>query len=391
MPAGELTDVTDQLSGRRRAKPLSKPEHDFVSCWKQLIDQAGGGSQARAAKRLRWTTSTVSRDCKGETLPTHERLDQLCKLLGLPSQDALDLAALLRRARDARAERLKADDAPGETGQAYDLPWRPSDARPEPAHRQDGPWGRPGEAPPLGRWRRRLWPAVGLVAGVAGIVAAVTAYLVPGTGPGPGGPPQGRTDPAARAPYTVLGAYPGLAPKTVPIPVASLTSSLAAAFRQGRTAGHATITGFVIRNSQDSTLCLSPDSTAPTAGENRDPVVVAKCSGAASEIWIPEQWEISGKRFTHLVNDQYQSMCLNADNIGGLGDGHGVQLWQCYPAGNESWDFGDWQQHVNSGRNSYPIFAESGRLCLDADKYDFRVGDRVHVWTQYPVAVQFWT
>ena len=64
-----------------------------------MIDRVGGdGGQARAAKSLNWTTSTVSRDYKGDTLPTDERLLQLCHALQLPDREMLDLAALLRRA-----------------------------------------------------------------------------------------------------------------------------------------------------------------------------------------------------------------------------------------------------------------------------------------------------
>ena len=85
-------------------------------------------------------------------------------------------------------------------------------------------------------------------------------------------------------------------------------------------------------------------------------------------------------------------MCLNADNRGGgMRVGRIVQLWDCYPAGNEAWDFGDWHTAVSAGGRSYPLFARSGRLCLDADKYDLRDGTPVRVWTQYAAANQFWS
>ena len=82
---------------------------------------------------------------------------------------------------------------------------------------------------------------------------------------------------------------------------------------------------------------------------------------------------------------------LNADNLGGLHNSRIVQLWNCYPAGNESWDFGDWHRAVSAGGRAYPLFVRSGRLCLDADKYDLRVGTPVRIWAQYAVANQFWS
>ena len=121
------------------------------------------------------------------------------------------------------------------------------------------------------------------------------------------------------------------------------------------------------------------------------PVVVSTCRGAPNQVWIPLQWEVKGIRFTHLVSDRYQSMCLNANNLGGMSNGHIVQLWDCYPAGNEAWDFGDWHAAVSAGTRSYPLFARNGRLCLDADKYDLRDGTSVRIWTQYPTANQFWS
>jgi hypothetical protein len=57
--------------------------------------------------RLDWVTSTVSRDYKGDTLPTDARLDQLCQALQLSRDEMLNLAALLRRARTARRDRAQ--------------------------------------------------------------------------------------------------------------------------------------------------------------------------------------------------------------------------------------------------------------------------------------------
>ena len=188
-----------------------------------------------------------------------------------------------------------------------------------------------------------------------------------------------------------IGWYPKLQLKTIPIPLTSLNPSLRRAFRESGTVDASSINGYVFRNSGDTGLCLGAKTTGPLAGENHDPVGVWNCSLALDEIWIPEQWEIDGARFTWLVNYEYQSECLDANNIGGLGAGHAVQLWDCYPADNEEWDFGDWHQSVSSGKSSYPIFVASANLCLDADKYDLRDDTTVRIWDHYPTPTQFWS
>lgn len=386
----------DQPNGRPDGQ-RSAPELEFLQRWRPLIDRIGGdGGQARAAKHLNWTTSTVSRDYKGDTLPTDERLQQLCSALQLAPSETLNLAALLRRARSARRERVRNDGA--------DLPTDAEGPGPAPVAGTSAASGQEsaadrlrhqlGHAAPRRRdWlrsrRRLVVAAVIAVAVVAGVAAGLALY-------GSGAPVATAKSAAHSKPPeprlpVANGAFPGLALDSVSIPVESLSSSLKGPFRQGKTARDAMITGFVFRNSMNTSLCLAAVNSGPKAGKNRDLVVVSSCRRAANEIWIPEQWETKGFRFTHLVNDQYQTMCLNADNLGGLSNGHIVQLWDCYPAGNEMWDFGDWDKAVSAGGRSYPLFGRSGRMCLDADKYDLRVGTPVRIWTQYPTANQFWS
>ena len=374
-----------------------------------MIDRVGGdGGQARAAKSLNWTTSTVSRDYKGDTLPTDERLLQLCHALQSPDREVLDLAALLRRARAGRRDRLRASraESPGP------LPgWGPAaSAESEPA--VTVAWPTPGPVSPSGpasvpglphgpggqhaagrptwfRGRRRL-AAVLSVAALSAVVAAVLVFVISGSGAPP--KPATQAKPPSGAQPVAKGTFPGLALESVRIPVRSLSPALAAEFRQGRTRHAMTVTGFEFRNRGAAGLCLTAVSTGAKAGKNHDPVLVDTCARTPNQIWIPLQWEVNGFQFTHLVNDQYQSMCLNADNRGGgMRVGRIVQLWDCYPAGNEAWDFGDWRTAVSAGGRSYPLFARSGRLCLDADKYDLRDGTPVRVWTQYAAANQFWS
>jgi hypothetical protein len=82
---------------------------------------------------------------------------------------------------------------------------------------------------------------------------------------------------------------------------------------------------------------------------------------------------------------------LNAPDSGGMKSGSVVQLWDCYGADNESWDFGDWYNGLKAGASSYPIFVRYSNLCLDADKYDLRDDTTVILWNQYAADNQFWS
>jgi hypothetical protein len=88
------------------------------------------------------------------------------------------------------------------------------------------------------------------------------------------------------------------------LPLAKLQAPLKEAFSKGRSANDGTVTGYEFRNSGDTDLCLGAMTTGARAGQNRDPVRAWNCGIAANEIWIPEQWELHGSRFTWLVNDE---------------------------------------------------------------------------------------
>jgi hypothetical protein len=361
-----------------------------------MIDRVGGdGGQARAAKSLNWTTSTVSRDYKGDTLPTDERLLQLCHALQLPDREILDLVALLRRARAGRRDRVRASraesPAPVSPSGPASVRGRPGDAAPlHDAGLPHSPGGQHAAVRPTWFRRRRRLAAVLSVAALSAAVVAVLFFVIPGSGAPPKPPAQAK--PPSDAQPVAKGTFPGLALESVRILVRSLSPALAAQFRQSRTLHALAVTGFEFRNRGAAGLCLTAVNTGAKAGQNRDPVLVDTCARTPNQIWIPLQWEVDGFRFTHLVNDQYQSMCLNADNRGGsMRVGRIVQLWDCYPAGNEAWDFGDWHTAVSAAGRSYPLFATADRLCLDADKYDLRDGTPVRVWTQYAAANQFWS
>ena len=195
----------------------------------------------------------------------------------------------------------------------------------------------------------------------------------------------------AQAALAVRGSYPGEGLKTVPVPVKSLPPKLAAVFRQGRTAGAATVTGYEFRSAQGKSLCLTAADTGPAAGKDRDPVEVATCRLTANQIWIPEQWDVNGSTFTHLVSVRYPSKCLNAKKInGGMSSGQPVMLWDCYRANNESWDFGDWYRNAKPGHHSYPILLHTDRLCLDVDDAYGESG-AVDIQAQQAAPGQFWS
>lgn len=373
--------VTEQSTGNNGNRQLSSQELEFLQHWRPLIQRLG--EQKQVAETMAWSTSTVSRDYSGKTLPNDERLRELCNYLRLPEDQRFELAVLLRRARDVRQSRktTSLDQDPPVTVQANaaiqaEAPVQGVALVPaqwEAISRQ--------KATSVGRrggLHAKSHPRAAWISGaVAVVVVAVAATFALYS--------------RATAQDGVRGSYPGEGLKTVAISTSSLIPSLTVAFRQGRTAGAASVTGFEFRIAKDESLCLTAGDTGPSAGHNGDQVEVTACKLTANQIWIPEQWEINGAAFTRLVSDKYQSMCLNADNIGGLENGRRVQLWNCYPANNESWDFGDWYRNVQPGQHSYPILLHTDRLSLDADKYDFRDGDTVNIWTQYAAANQFWS
>lgn len=180
----------------------------------------------------------------------------------------------------------------------------------------------------------------------------------------------------------------GLSMWIVPIPLATLSPGLAAMVAP-RQAASGTVNGYVFRNYAGNSLCLSAGTTGPTAGTNRDKIQLAACAATNDEIWIPAQWERSGDKLTWLVSYRYQSKCLNADRTGGINDGRKVQLWNCYNADNESWDFGNWYDQARQG-HAAAIHLSVEKFGLDADKYNLGDGDQIVIWTMYGAHNQFW-
>jgi hypothetical protein len=385
------------MTDRRDGQHLSESERQFTRRWRELIDEAGG--RKLVSRRLGWSSSTVSRDCTGDTLPSDERVRQLRVHLELGHVEHEELRDLLESARRARHARKRdaglalavARPPLGDAGGiplASGIPLTRGSDRVE----QNAPGvtdtssGDKGSTSSRMRGRRQTI-AVGAGAVAAIVIAATALFWQPWGRPGQSG---GASGPAIAGPVAT-GSHRGIGVKTVVIPKSLLTRALAGAFGTGRAAGKPSVAGYVFRNVENTGFCLTAPDGGPDAGRNGDRVEIATCDGAASQVWIPLQWETGGSRFSQLVNFKYQSKCLNARNIGGLGNGHRTMLWNCYQSPNEYWDFADWFEKVKAAGRAYPIFVESGVLCLDADKYDFEDGDAVNIWTQYRTENQFWS
>jgi hypothetical protein len=172
-----------------------------------------------------------------------------------------------------------------------------------------------------------------------------------------------------------------------------------------RVAAGEAVTGYTLRSAFSSSvpLCLAPATTGSKAGQDGDEVEATACvPHALSQVWIPAQYEANGSRYTWLVNSQYPSLCLSADNSGGgVHQESRVDLWDCYPPPpsaspdgfNEFWDFGTWLRAIRSGAMSYPLFLGSSNFCLDADSNSLEGGGEtasVSVIHHYTVPWEYW-
>lgn len=153
------------------------------------------------------------------------------------------------------------------------------------------------------------------------------------------------------------------------VSLASLSPTLRADFtRHGR--APATVTAYEIVSllPPSGSFCLDANDVGSTAGMNGDKVQVWSCTGGANQLWIPLQWEQGGGALTELVNDQYQTKCLNANSYPyGLQNGSNTQLYSCGPqyAGQDLWNFGNWESYVQSGFWAY-LFLNTTNFVLAA-------------------------
>jgi len=327
---------------------------------------------------------------------------------GTPFPQAGDLSRWHQLYRDAGGA-LPGEDQPPAAAErdARPGPWlAPPPFRRPPVPSPPGAAGLGGENPgrSRSRWswigRRRIDPVfIGAVLAAAMLlVAAATLGIITLVSPRP----------APASPWTRQAVKPlpnGLRQPlaAVTIPAATLQPRLAQWLSARITAGR-DVTGYELRSAYPAAtpLCLAAVAVGPDAGQKGGGVDATACTPSArSQIWIPAQYEDSGSRYTWLVNDQYQDMCLNADNRGGgVHQGSRVQLWDCYlpKRGDytrfaESWDFSTWLHARQSGATSYPLFVGVGNYSLDADRKSLQGGlpaVSLSVINHYRVPWEYW-
>lgn len=384
------------LPGLDRLPP--GPHRELVEALHELYRGAGKPSVRRIASAategpFRDTVSheTVSAMLHGKGgLPRWEKVDAVVRVLASWNPSPLDpdgeagrVQQLWLAAHDGSG--AAADAARHDTRSvAAPLPSAPTTRRLAAPHLRRRSGSSDGRWPP--RWRHR-WPAA------AAATAAVIAAAAIAVGYSWPSDPAGRQPHRAGSPSLRNGRDTVASADPVQIRVSSLSPVLAAKIGRGRASTGGSVPGFVFRNAAVSgAFCLSANTAGLTAGRNGDGTELRKCSSARSQIWIPVQWERTGQKFTWLANYAYQSKCLNADSIGGLANGHRVQLWNCYNSRNEYWDFGDWHDSPDLQANPGPVFLRSGNFCLDANKYRLGRpgGAPVHIWNYYGPPNQLW-
>ena len=93
-----------------------------------------------------------------------------------------------------------------------------------------------------------------------------------------------------------------------------------------------------------------------------------------------------------MVNLDYQSMCLNADDTGGLANGHPVQLWNCdVNTSNEAWDWPYWEdQVIYNNQSSAQFYVNGTDYVLDAVEQGLGNGDQIQIWQWLSGSNQLW-
>lgn len=222
---------------------------------------------------------------------------------------------------------------------------------------------------------RRLSAAAGcaVVVSLGGLAAAVPASAAAA--------PQVHSQTPAATTYSAL--------RTVQVPASSISPALRTRLAASGVAPATTYTGYLLANdTYPADLCLDANDAGSTAGKNGDKVQLWTCDYTPNQIWIPLGLEENpaGGPSTIMVNDEYGSMCLNADDSSGLANGKHVQLWECdVYTDNEYWNFGD----MLDGSSAY-LGLYSSPYVLDATEDGFGNGDQVQIWTPLGGANQYW-
>jgi hypothetical protein len=165
--------------------------------------------------------------------------------------------------------------------------------------------------------------------------------------------------------------------RIVKIPVASLSS----AARARLTAEGVSPAGFAFEIVSIYGYCLDANDSGPTAGEDGDKIQLWTCNDTDNQFWYAGTPRDGAGSYA-LINAEYTSKCLNADD-NGLGDGSHVQLWSCGVGGaNMYWDLTGWGNCLKKS-DSCPIYLQSDnyKWVLDATAQDIGKGDQIQIWT----------
>jgi Ricin-type beta-trefoil lectin domain len=199
--------------------------------------------------------------------------------------------------------------------------------------------------------------------------------------------PASATTAAPAASAATATPHTGLSFRSVQISAASLSPQLKSQLTRSGARPDVSYTAYEVVNDADG-KCLDANTSGSTAGQNGDKIQLWTCNRTANQFWIPAGWEANGDAFTDMVNDQYQSMCLNAADNGGLANGRKVQLYNCdVNTTNEFWDFAD----MYVGNTGYLILDSSTSFVLDATSQTLGNGDQIQIWAPLGGSNQYWS
>jgi hypothetical protein len=180
--------------------------------------------------------------------------------------------------------------------------------------------------------------------------------------------------------------------KVVKVPTASLPRALRARAHE-RQAGPDSSLPDVFEIVGDDGYCLDANDVGSTAGTNGDKVQLWTCNHTNNQYWYLGSEDADGS-YT-VVNDEYTSKCLNANDTGGVADGRHVQLWSCsVDTLNEYWDAATWEKNTGyPGTSAWPLFLEVNNyeFMLDATSQDIGNGDQIQIWTSEGGDNQLWS
>jgi hypothetical protein len=179
--------------------------------------------------------------------------------------------------------------------------------------------------------------------------------------------------------------------KLAKLPVSALPAVLRARIARGESPDSIYTDAFNIENQEPkNTYCLDANDSGSTAGTNGDKVQLWTCTGKDNQYWYLGEEDSDGNYA--VVNDEYQSRCLNADDTGGLGDGSKVQLWGCGGEANDMWNMTYWQDEITVDCMAFPIYLQSDNYKWDLNAVSQHIGDgdQVQIWTPVGGANSAW-